>query len=53
MNMEAKPALTPPQVDLHGVSFNAAPGTRPILIDGCDTLPRLFQLRCSEWVPQP
>nr|WP_106406172.1 long-chain fatty acid--CoA ligase [Tritonibacter horizontis] len=46
--MEAKPALTPPQVDLHGVSFNAAPGTRPILIDGCDTLPRLFQLRCSE-----
>ncbi|KUP93440.1 AMP-dependent synthetase/ligase [Tritonibacter horizontis] len=48
MNMEAKPALTPPQVDLHGVSFNAAPGTRPILIDGCDTLPRLFQLRCSE-----
>lgn len=48
MNMTMTPELTPPQVELNGVSFNATPGTYPILVDGCDTLPRLFQLRCQE-----
>ncbi len=48
MNMTMTPELTPPQVELNGVSYNAVPGTYPILVDGCDTLPRLFQLRCQE-----
>jgi len=48
MNMDAGSRMTPPQVELNGVSFNAEPGTRPVVVDGCDTLPRLFQLRCHE-----
>ncbi|MDP5346833.1 MAG: AMP-binding protein, partial [Paracoccaceae bacterium] len=36
-----------PQVVVNGVSLNAAPGQRPLVIDGCTTLPGLFQSRCS------
>ena len=35
-----------PQETVNGVRLNATPGVRPVLIDGCDTLPRLFEARC-------
>ncbi|NKX42903.1 long-chain fatty acid--CoA ligase, partial [Rhodobacteraceae bacterium R_SAG2] len=37
-----------PQVELNGVSYNATPGQRPILVDGCDTIPKLFSVRCQQ-----
>ncbi len=36
-----------PQEVVNGVSLNATPGQRPLVIDGCTTLPALFQSRCS------
>lgn len=35
------------QVVINGVSLNATPGQRPLVIDGCATLPALFQSRCA------
>ncbi|MFW8595402.1 AMP-dependent synthetase/ligase [Cribrihabitans neustonicus] len=37
-----------PQVTLNGVSYNATPGQRPVTVDGCDTLAKLFARRCAE-----
>ncbi|TLP69441.1 long-chain fatty acid--CoA ligase [Parasedimentitalea maritima] len=37
-----------PQVTLNGVSYNATPGVRPVRVDGCDTIAKLFARRCSE-----
>ncbi|MDR5651015.1 AMP-dependent synthetase/ligase [Ruixingdingia sedimenti] len=31
-----------------GVAVNAEPGSRPVLIDGCDTISALFRLRCAQ-----
>lgn len=36
-----------PQEVVNGVSLNATPGQRPLAIDGCTTLPALFQSRCT------
>ena len=36
-----------PQEVVNGVSLNATPGQRPLVIDGCATLPALFQARCT------
>jgi long-chain acyl-CoA synthetase len=36
-----------PQITVNGVSLNATPGQRPLVIDGCATLPALFQARCT------
>ncbi|MDE4134940.1 long-chain fatty acid--CoA ligase [Phaeobacter sp. QD34_3] len=38
---------THPQVVINGVSFNAEPGQRPVVVDGCDTITKLFQQRCE------
>ncbi|MGD9914101.1 MAG: long-chain fatty acid--CoA ligase [Rhizobiaceae bacterium] len=38
----------PPQQTRDGHTFNADVGTGPYYFDGCDTLVKLFQLRCSE-----
>lgn len=43
MNMHSTDTVT-----LHGVTLNATPSQRPILVDGVDTIPKLFQLRCEE-----
>ncbi|MGR3758548.1 AMP-dependent synthetase/ligase [Roseobacteraceae bacterium NS-SX3] len=48
MNMAAMSQVEHPQVELNGISFNAQPGQRPILVDGCDTIVKLFQARCKE-----
>jgi len=37
-----------PQIRLNGVSYNATPGLRPVRVDGCDTIVKLFAARCSE-----
>ena len=37
-----------PQVTLNGVSYNATPGLRPVRVDGCDTIVKLFAARCGE-----
>ncbi|MFW8635576.1 AMP-dependent synthetase/ligase [Cribrihabitans pelagius] len=37
-----------PQVTLNGVAYNATPGQRPVTVDGCDTLAKLFARRCAE-----
>ena len=37
-----------PQVTLNGVSYNAIPGLRPVRVDGCDTIVKLFAARCAE-----
>ncbi len=47
MNMQNLGQTTHPQVVLNGVSFNAEPGQRPVVVDGCDTIVKLFQLRCE------
>ena len=36
-----------PQEVVNGVALNATPGQRPLVIDGCATLPALFQSRCT------
>ncbi|WP_229861718.1 AMP-dependent synthetase/ligase [Pseudodonghicola xiamenensis] len=34
--------------DVRGVQVNARPGSRPALVDGCDTMVKLFAKRCAE-----
>jgi long-chain acyl-CoA synthetase len=41
-------AQIPPMQTVKGVAINATPGTRPVLIDGCDTIPALFRHRCQQ-----
>jgi len=36
------------QIEVNGVMVNAVPGTRPALVDGCDTVVKLFARRCAE-----
>ncbi|GAA6202606.1 long-chain fatty acid--CoA ligase [Aquicoccus sp. SU-CL01552] len=36
------------QIEVNGVMVNAVPGTRPALVDGCDTVVKLFATRCAE-----
>ncbi|MEM6656734.1 MAG: long-chain fatty acid--CoA ligase [Pseudomonadota bacterium] len=38
----------PSQAVINGVRFNAAPGQRPLQVDGCTTICALFQYRCAE-----
>lgn len=38
----------PAQTLINGVSFNATPGQRPVLVDGTQTIVSLFQKRCAE-----
>ena len=38
----------PAQTLINGVSFNATPGQRPVLVDGTTTIVGLFQKRCAE-----
>lgn len=45
MNMQT---VEHPQVTLNGVSYNATPGLRPVRVDGCDTIVKLFAARCGE-----
>ena len=35
------------QIEVNGVRVNAVPGTRPALVDGCDTVVKLFAKRCA------
>ena len=37
----------PPQTRVNGVQVNAMPGTLPVLIEGCDTISKLFAARCA------
>ncbi len=46
MNMQVVKQTGPAQIEINGVSYNAEPGQRPVLVDGCDTVPKLFQARC-------
>lgn len=48
MNMHATQQTGAAQIEINGVSYNATLGQRPILVDGCDTIPKLFQTRCME-----
>ncbi len=41
-----------PQETVRGVQLNATPAMRPITIDGCDTIPKLFQARCLTLGPR-
>ncbi len=45
MNMQT---VEHPQVTLNGVSYNDPPGLRPVRVDGCDTIVKLFALRCAK-----
>ncbi len=36
------------QITLNGVSFNPTPGQRPVLVDGNDTIVKLFAARCAQ-----
>ncbi|MEX0320265.1 MAG: long-chain fatty acid--CoA ligase [Ruegeria sp.] len=38
----------PAQTVINGVTFNATPGQRPVLVDGTATIPGLFQKRCAD-----
>ncbi|SLN39692.1 Long-chain-fatty-acid--CoA ligase FadD15 [Falsiruegeria litorea R37] len=38
----------PAQTVINGVSFNATPGQRPVMVDGTQTIVSLFQKRCAE-----
>lgn len=40
-------AAIPDMTVVKGVAINAEPGTRPVLVDGCDTISRLFAARCA------
>jgi long-chain acyl-CoA synthetase len=44
--MDASSTL--PQTLIDGVSFNATPGQRPVLVDGTDTIVGLFARRCAD-----
>ncbi len=39
---------TPSQIEMNGIKVSADPGQRPALVDGCDTVPKLFAARCAE-----
>jgi len=41
-------AQAPNMTEIRGVQVNARPGTRPALVDGCDTMVKLFAKRCAE-----
>jgi long-chain acyl-CoA synthetase len=43
MNMHTAPA----SVTINGVNVNADPSQRPVLVDGADTIVKLFQARCK------
>ncbi|WP_406645705.1 AMP-dependent synthetase/ligase [Aliisedimentitalea scapharcae] len=43
MNMQAQPTI-----ELYGVTYNAVPGQRPLTVDGCDTISKLFASRCAD-----
>ena len=47
MNMQNLGQTAHPQVVINGVSFNADPGQRPVVVDGCNTITQLFQQRCA------
>ncbi len=38
---------TQPTVQIDGVTYNATPGQRPLTVDGCDTIVKLFAQRCE------
>ncbi|MEM6462881.1 MAG: long-chain fatty acid--CoA ligase [Pseudomonadota bacterium] len=38
----------PPQIEVNGIRLNADLEAGPYLLDGCDTLPKLFLKRCKE-----
>ena len=44
----ANSADLPTQHQGHGLTTNVDLNELPVLIDGCDTLPKLFQKRCAE-----
>ncbi|MEP1091123.1 MAG: long-chain fatty acid--CoA ligase [Rhizobiaceae bacterium] len=44
----ANSADLPTQHQVHGLTTNVDLNELPVLIDGCDTLPKLFQKRCAE-----
>ncbi len=37
----------PAMETVKGIALNAEPGTRPVLVDGCDTVSALFRARCK------
>lgn len=41
-------AQAPNMTEIRGVQVNARPGSRPALVDGCDTMVKLFAKRCAE-----
>jgi long-chain acyl-CoA synthetase len=41
-------AQAPNMTEVRGVQVNARPGTRPAMVDGCDTMVKLFAKRCAE-----
>lgn len=41
-------ATIPAMETVKGVAINADPDQRPLLVDGCDTISRLFAKRCAE-----
>ena len=46
MNIQVGSQTGLAQIEINGVSYNSEPGQRPVLVDGCDTIPKLFQARC-------
>lgn len=46
MNIQVGKQTGLAQIEINGVSYNSEPGQRPVLVDGCDTIPKLFQARC-------
>ncbi|MFT6648855.1 AMP-dependent synthetase/ligase [Pseudophaeobacter arcticus] len=46
MNIQVGKQTGLAQIEINGVSYNSEPGQRPVLVDGCDTIPKLFQTRC-------
>jgi len=46
MNISVK---LPPQINVNGVSINADLGTGPYVVDGCDTITKLFRQRCTQY----
>ena len=46
--MDTKTTATPAQTVVRGISINADMTQAPFLLDGCDTLPKLFRIRCAE-----
>jgi len=48
MNVQNNVQNAAPQTTIDGVRYNATPGQRPALVDGCDTTVKLFAARCAE-----